>query len=90
MTYAEFGRRPQENQSNGTDHGTAAPTSCSAAAWRAASTAARRSSTGSTATATCRSRSTSAASTRRLLSAGGDAVGSRARRSLPDPAAAQA
>ena len=25
MTYAEFGRRPQENQSNGTDHGTAAP-----------------------------------------------------------------
>lgn len=23
MTYAEFGRRPQENQSNGTDHGTA-------------------------------------------------------------------
>jgi len=25
MSYAEFGRRPQENQSNGTDHGTAAP-----------------------------------------------------------------
>lgn len=25
LTYAEFGRRPQENQSNGTDHGTAAP-----------------------------------------------------------------
>lgn len=25
MTYGEFGRRPQENQSNGTDHGTAAP-----------------------------------------------------------------
>ena len=25
MTYAEFGRRPKENQSNGTDHGTAAP-----------------------------------------------------------------
>lgn len=25
MTYAEFGRRPRENQSNGTDHGTAAP-----------------------------------------------------------------
>ena len=24
MTYAEFGRRPKENQSNGTDHGTAA------------------------------------------------------------------
>ncbi len=24
MTYAEFGRRPQENSSNGTDHGTAA------------------------------------------------------------------
>ena len=24
MTYAEFGRRPQENNSNGTDHGTAA------------------------------------------------------------------
>ena len=23
MTYAEFGRRPKENQSNGTDHGTA-------------------------------------------------------------------
>ena len=23
MTYAEFGRRPRENQSNGTDHGTA-------------------------------------------------------------------
>ena len=23
MTYAEFGRRPQENQSGGTDHGTA-------------------------------------------------------------------
>jgi uncharacterized protein (DUF1501 family) len=23
MTYAEFGRRPQENNSNGTDHGTA-------------------------------------------------------------------
>ena len=23
LTYAEFGRRPQENQSNGTDHGTA-------------------------------------------------------------------
>jgi uncharacterized protein (DUF1501 family) len=22
MTYAEFGRRPKENQSNGTDHGT--------------------------------------------------------------------
>lgn len=25
MTYAEFGRRPKDNQSNGTDHGTAAP-----------------------------------------------------------------
>ena len=25
MSYSEFGRRPQENQSNGTDHGTAAP-----------------------------------------------------------------
>ncbi|EDZ98976.1 protein of unknown function DUF1501 [Burkholderia sp. H160] len=25
MTYAEFGRRPRENQSNGTDHGTVAP-----------------------------------------------------------------
>ena len=25
MTYAEFGRRPRENQSQGTDHGTAAP-----------------------------------------------------------------
>ena len=25
MTYAEFGRRPKENQSSGTDHGTAAP-----------------------------------------------------------------
>lgn len=25
MSYAEFGRRPKENQSNGTDHGTAAP-----------------------------------------------------------------
>ncbi len=25
MTYAEFGRRPKENQSGGTDHGTAAP-----------------------------------------------------------------
>lgn len=25
MTYAEFGRRPRENGSNGTDHGTAAP-----------------------------------------------------------------
>ncbi len=25
MTYAEFGRRPQENGTNGTDHGTAAP-----------------------------------------------------------------
>jgi uncharacterized protein (DUF1501 family) len=25
MTYAEFGRRPAENQSGGTDHGTAAP-----------------------------------------------------------------
>ena len=24
MTYSEFGRRPQENNSNGTDHGTAA------------------------------------------------------------------
>ena len=24
MSYAEFGRRPKENQSNGTDHGTAA------------------------------------------------------------------
>ena len=24
MTYAEFGRRPKENQSGGTDHGTAA------------------------------------------------------------------
>ena len=24
LTYAEFGRRPQENNSNGTDHGTAA------------------------------------------------------------------
>jgi uncharacterized protein (DUF1501 family) len=23
LTYAEFGRRPRENQSNGTDHGTA-------------------------------------------------------------------
>jgi uncharacterized protein (DUF1501 family) len=23
MTYAEFGRRPRENRSNGTDHGTA-------------------------------------------------------------------
>ena len=23
LTYAEFGRRPKENQSNGTDHGTA-------------------------------------------------------------------
>ncbi len=25
MTYSEFGRRPRENQSNGTDHGTVAP-----------------------------------------------------------------
>ncbi|HTO03341.1 MAG TPA: DUF1501 domain-containing protein, partial [Opitutus sp.] len=25
MTFSEFGRRPNENQSNGTDHGTAAP-----------------------------------------------------------------
>ncbi|MBB5464761.1 uncharacterized protein (DUF1501 family) [Paraburkholderia sp. CI2] len=25
MTYAEFGRRPRENQSNGTDHRTVAP-----------------------------------------------------------------
>ena len=25
MSYAEFGRRPQENSTNGTDHGTAAP-----------------------------------------------------------------
>ncbi|HEY2023259.1 DUF1501 domain-containing protein [Paraburkholderia sp.] len=25
MSYAEFGRRPRENQSNGTDHGTVAP-----------------------------------------------------------------
>jgi uncharacterized protein (DUF1501 family) len=25
MTYAEFGRRPRENQNNGTDHGTVAP-----------------------------------------------------------------
>ena len=25
MSYSEFGRRPRENQSNGTDHGTAAP-----------------------------------------------------------------
>jgi uncharacterized protein (DUF1501 family) len=25
VTYAEFGRRPRENQSNGTDHGTVAP-----------------------------------------------------------------
>lgn len=25
MTYSEFGRRPRENQSNGTDHGTSAP-----------------------------------------------------------------
>jgi len=25
MSYAEFGRRPRENESNGTDHGTAAP-----------------------------------------------------------------
>ncbi|MGZ5819261.1 MAG: DUF1501 domain-containing protein, partial [Burkholderiaceae bacterium] len=25
MTYAEFGRRPKENLSNGTDHGTVAP-----------------------------------------------------------------
>ncbi|WP_116140348.1 DUF1501 domain-containing protein [Trinickia diaoshuihuensis] len=25
MTYAEFGRRPHENESNGTDHGTVAP-----------------------------------------------------------------
>ena len=25
MTYSEFGRRPQENASGGTDHGTAAP-----------------------------------------------------------------
>ena len=25
MTYAEFGRRPRENASSGTDHGTAAP-----------------------------------------------------------------
>ena len=25
MTYAEFGRRPRENASGGTDHGTAAP-----------------------------------------------------------------
>ncbi|MCA8351436.1 DUF1501 domain-containing protein, partial [Burkholderia cepacia] len=25
LTYAEFGRRVRENQSNGTDHGTAAP-----------------------------------------------------------------
>ena len=25
MSYSEFGRRPKENQSNGTDHGTAAP-----------------------------------------------------------------
>jgi uncharacterized protein (DUF1501 family) len=25
MTYAEFGRRPRENQSNGTDHGTVSP-----------------------------------------------------------------
>ena len=25
MTFSEFGRRPRQNQSNGTDHGTAAP-----------------------------------------------------------------
>jgi uncharacterized protein (DUF1501 family) len=25
MTFSEFGRRPNENQSGGTDHGTAAP-----------------------------------------------------------------
>ena len=25
MTYSEFGRRPRENASGGTDHGTAAP-----------------------------------------------------------------
>ena len=48
LTYAEFGRRPKENQSGGTDHGTASVHFALGGAVRAASTANRRRSIAST------------------------------------------
>jgi uncharacterized protein (DUF1501 family) len=52
LTYAEFGRRPKENLSNGTDHGTASAHFASAGAWPAACMASRLRSTVFRATVT--------------------------------------
>ncbi|AIT20821.1 hypothetical protein BTN_2987 [Burkholderia thailandensis E254] len=71
MTYAEFGRRARENQSNGTDHGTAAPHFVMGGRVRGGCTARRLRSPRSTATATCPSPSISGSSMRPCSARGG-------------------